>query len=255
MKLGICYMVFDGEEFLEFATKSIRKNIDFISVTFQTTSYFGNNNDSKIEDLLKKLKKENLIDKYVHYEPDLNLPPKQNELNLRNIGLNLSREAGCTHHISADVDEFYDSSQLEFAKKEMEKEDYDFSMIPIDTYYKSPCFLVFPDQKLSVTFIHPVRNEYSIEGQFPFSMETTRRFKFKDKYRVFSRNEIIMHHMSYVRKDIWKKFKNSDNGKFYNLKKFVSIYDKYEVGGRLYLIPDYLNRRTKLVENKFNIEI
>ncbi|RTK96646.1 MAG: hypothetical protein EKK64_03415 [Neisseriaceae bacterium] len=248
-------MVFDGEEFLEFATKSIRKSIDFISVTFQTISYFGNKTDSPTEDLLKKLKKENLIDEYIHFQPDLTLSPKQNELNLRNIGLNLSRLAGCTHHISADVDEFYDSSQLEFAKEEMEKENYDFSMIPIDTYYKNPCFLVVPDQKLSVTFIHPVRNEYSIEKEFPFSIEITRRFKFKEKYRVFSRDEIIMHHMSYVRKDIWKKFANSDNGKFYNLKKFASIYNKYEVGERLYLIPDYLNRRTKLVENKFNIEI
>ena len=40
MKIGACYMVFDGEELLEFSIKSIRNSIDFISVTYQDFSYF-----------------------------------------------------------------------------------------------------------------------------------------------------------------------------------------------------------------------
>lgn len=41
-------MVFDGEELLEFAIKSIRNEIDHISVTYQTTSYFGNPADPEL---------------------------------------------------------------------------------------------------------------------------------------------------------------------------------------------------------------
>lgn len=256
MKLGISFMVFDGEELLEFATKNIRKNIDFISVTYQTTSYFGNSANSDLIPLLNHLKENQLIDELIFFEPDLSLNPKKNELKLRNLGLSASRKAGCTHHISADVDEFYDCEQLEYAKSIMEKEDYDFSVAYLDTYYKDPTFLVVPDQKLLVSFIHPINNEYNMDilyPDFPFHMETTRRLTNCKKYKVFSKQEFVIHHMSYVRKDIKRKFQNSDNGKFYKINKFVDNFTKYKVGERVCLLPDFKNRKTILVENKFGI--
>lgn len=253
MKLGISYMLFDGEELLEFALKSIRKNIDHISVTYQTTSYFGNPAGPDLIPLLKRLENDNLIDELIHYEPNLSITPKENELKLRNLGLNASRKAECTHHISADVDEFYDPQQLESAKKIMEEGDYDFSVAYLDTYYKHPTFLISPDQKLFVSFIHPVNNEYNANPIFPFQIETTRKFINCKKYRIFSREEFVIHHMSYIRKDIRKKFQNSDNGRCYKIDKFVEKFNTYSVGERVCLIPDFMNRKTVLVDNKFNI--
>lgn len=257
MKLGICYMVFDGEELLEFAAASIRNNVDFISVTYQTTSYFGNPSDADLLPLLKRLQSRKLIDKLIHFEPDLSVHPKFNELKLRNIGLDASRKAGCTHHISADVDEFYKSDQLEYAKDVMANGDYDFSVASLATYYKDPTFLVVPDQKLLVSFIHPVTNEYNssiLYPKFPFHMETTRRFTRHEKYKVFTNEELTIHHMSYIRKDIRKKFQNSDNGRFYKIDKFVEKFDRYKVGDRVCLLPDFMNRKTVLVENTFGIK-
>ena len=248
-------MLFDGEELLEFALKSIRKNIDHISVTYQTISYFGNPATPELPNLLQRLKNDNLIDELIHYEPNLSIPPKENELKLRNLGLNASRKAECTHHISADVDEFYDSTQLEYAKKVMEEGDYDFSIAYLDTYYKHPTFLVTPDQKLFVSFIHPVTNEYKINPIFPFQMEITRKFTNCEKYRIFSRDEFVIHHMSYIRKDIRKKFQNSDNGRCYKIDKFVEKFNTYSVGKRVCLIPDFMNRKTILVDNKFGINL
>lgn len=255
-------MVFDGEELLEFAIKSIRNNIDHISVTYQTTSYFGNPAGDELLPLLERLKSQGLIDELIFYEPDLSIHHKENELRLRNIGLEASRRAGCTHHISADVDEFYKPDQLEYTKKCMDEGDYDFSVVPFLYYYKDPRFLVWPVQNLVCSFIHPVSNEYNKDinyPEFPFHMETTRRLKNYKKYKVFSRDEIEIHHMSYVRKDIRKKFKNSDNGRFYDgryykFDKFMEIFDKYKVGDRVCLLPDYINRKTILVDNIFNIE-
>lgn len=255
MKLGICYMVFDGEELLEFAAKSIRKNVDYISATYQTTSYFGNLADPNLAITMNRLKDSGLIDEIIHFEPDLSVHPKDNELKLRNIGLEASRKAGCTHHISADVDEFYKSNELEYAKSVMEG-DYNYSVAGLATYYKDPTFLVHPDQNLLVSFIHPVDNEYNKDimyPTFPFHMETTRRFSKYDKYRVFSKEEIIIHHMSYIRKDIRKKFKNSDNARFYKIEKFVNNFENYKLGGRVCLIPDFMNRKTIKVENAFGI--
>ena len=38
MRLGASYSVFDSEELLEYSIKSIRKNVDYISVVYQTVS-------------------------------------------------------------------------------------------------------------------------------------------------------------------------------------------------------------------------
>lgn len=249
-------MVFDGEELLEFAIKSIRDCVDHVSVTYQTVSYFGNSSDENLLKTLQLLKEKKLIDEIIYYETDLNLHHKENELRLRNIGLESSKKAGCTHHISSDVDEFYKPDQLIFAKKAMMEDDYDFSVAPILYYYKNPRYLVWPPQDLVVSLIHPVRNSYNKEinfPEFPFHMETTRRFSSYKKYRVFSREEFEIHHMSYVRKDIRKKFNNSDNARFYDLKNFYKKFDTYKLGERVALLPDYLNRRTILVDNFFNI--
>ena len=251
-------MTFDGFELLEFAVKSIRGQIDHISVTYQTTSYFGNQAEIELLPTLEKLKSEGFIDELIFYEPDLKLPPKENELRLRNIGLEASRKAGCSHHISADVDEFYDANQLNYVKKVMEDGGYNYSVARTIAYYKDPTYLVWPEQDLLVTLIHSVDNEYNKDMKypdFPFHMETTRKLLKTDRFKVLSREEFVIHHMSYVRRDIRRKFDNSDNGRFYNIDKFVKQINNYKLGERVCLLPDYLNRRTRLVENKFGIII
>lgn len=258
MRLGICYMVFDGDELLEFAIKSIRNVVDFVSVTYQKVSYFGNSVDPNLLPLLENLKKQGLIDEILHYETNLGIHHKQNELNLRNLGLEASKKAGCTHHISADVDEFYKPDELTFAKNYMAKNDHDFSAAYLYTYYKEPTYLVYPVQKLLVSFIHPVHNEYRMDMEyptFPLHMETTRRFGKCKNYHIFDQNNFVIHHMSYVRKDIRKKFQNSDNAQFYKIEKFINNFDKYKLGERVCLLPDFMNRKTIEVDNYFNIKI
>jgi hypothetical protein len=225
-------------------------------VTYQTTSYFGNPSSPDIADTLESLKNKGLVDEVIYFEPNLKLHPKENELRLRNIGLQASRDANCTHHISSDVDELYDAKQLEYVKQEVDGKDYDLTMVYMENYYKDPTFLVYPSQNLMTSFIHPVDNEYNkdvLYPEFPFHMETTRRLSKFKKHRVFDKSEFVMHHYSYVRKDILKKFNNSDNGRFYKMKKFLDTFNTYNVGERVCLLPDFLNRKTIQVENKFGI--
>lgn len=253
MKLGISYMVFDGSELLKFAVASIRKHVDFISVVYQTTSYFGNPADPELVPNVQAL--EGVVDKTVCCQPNLKLHHKVNELNYRNVGLQLSREAGCTHHISADVDEFYRPEELERAKGLMEG--YDYSIAPYEYYYKDPSWLVVPCQNLITSFMHTVDNEYEMNKEFPFGIETTRKLKTAGKCKTFSKDEFIVHHMSYVRKDIRRKLANSDTGLVYDRKldKFVEKFAKYQLGDLFCVAPDFLNRRTKLVENVFGITL
>lgn len=252
MKLGVCYMVFDGEELLKPAILSIREQVDFVSVTWQKMSYHGNPNDANLEKFLTQLESEKLIDQMIFFEPDLGKTPKENELKLRNIGLEASRNAGCTHHISFDVDEFVKPEQLKYAKETFG--DHDYSVIENIFYYKKPTWRMYPNVKNNfVSFIHPVTSEYSMIPKFSHRIEITRRLTPSEKCRIYTQEECVLHHMTYVRKDMSKKLKNSMTGHLYQIDKFVDQFDKYQLGDKLVVAPDFLTKRTMLVEDIFNI--
>jgi len=245
-------MVFDGEELLEPAIKSIRDQSDFVAVTWQKTSYHGNKTDTDIESLINQLKKNNLIDQAIFFEPNLSKSPKENELQLRNIGLQASRDHNCTHHISFDVDEFILSDQLKYAKETFG--DNDYSIIENLYYYKRPTWQMTPVKNNQVSFIHPVTAEYSMIRKYPYRIEITRRVTPHDKCRVYMQDECVMHHMTYVRKNMEKKLRNSVTGYLYKIDKFVDDFNKYQLGDRLVVSPDFLTHKTKLVEDVFSLE-
>lgn len=249
MKIGLSYMVFEGEELLPFAIKPIRNSVDFISVIYQTTSYFGQKCNDQLLSNLQKIKE---IDSLVHYEPDLKLHVKENELRLRNIGLNLSKKANCTHHIALDVDEFFTEDHINYVKNNMEE--YDSSLVYYKNYYKDPRWLIQPSQDQCVTFLHSVNTEYANIKEYPYRIEITRRLKDIGKCRVFSYDEFCLHHMTYVRNDIRKKIENSSNWIKKDKEKFISNFDKYQLGQRLCIPPDFMNRYTVLVDDIFKIK-
>ena len=69
MKLGACYNVFDGEELLESSILSIKDNVDYVVVVYQSISNFGQQCDKGLVPLLKRLKNEGLVHELVHYSP------------------------------------------------------------------------------------------------------------------------------------------------------------------------------------------
>lgn len=252
MKLGISYMVFDGEELLEYAIRSIRKSVDYVSVIYQKISYFGNISSPDQQSVLDSIKQKGLIDDLILYESNLDLHYKQNELNIRNFGLDKSIENKCTHHISADVDEFYLPDQLNYAKKIMDS-DYDCSLAYMKNYYKRPDYVIYPDQGHHSSFIHPVSNRYSMTSGYPHGIEYTRRHERFANCKLFTKEEMTIHHMTFVRKNIRLKLRNSSNGLFCNVGRICSEFDKYQLGEPLRVPPDLKPRTTILGENLFNI--
>ena len=100
MKLGVSYNIFDGEEPLENSIKSIRKNVDYISVVYQEISNFGNPCNENLIPLINELKNEGLVDEIFKYRPQPQRGGHFNEISKRNIGLFLSEGVKCTHHMS-----------------------------------------------------------------------------------------------------------------------------------------------------------
>jgi hypothetical protein len=229
MKIGVSYNVFDGEELLESSIKSIRNNVDYISVVYQTISNFGNECDKNLVSTLEDLKNKNLIDEIFEFKPKINRGGHFNEITKRNIGLSLSEGAGCTHHMAMDSDEFYDEEEFKYLKKIMLEGDYDSSACQMTTYYKESTYRLEPKEEYFVSLLYKIRQnrEYVIGHPFPVLVDPTRRME-PGKCKIFTRDEIEMHHMSYIRKNLFRKLQNSSaSPNFKNINKIVDYFDKW----------------------------
>jgi hypothetical protein len=246
MKLGISYIVFHGEELLEYAIRIIRQQVDYVVAVYQDTSFTKNKARPELWSTLNSC---SLIDRVVSYDQDFSLNYKENEANARNAGLDACIEAGCSHHITADVDEFYEPQGLEFVKQSIG--DHDCTSVEMEVYYKRPTWRLIPAPKQIVPLIHSVNLRCDPKAEFPKRIDESRRMATKNCLHI-QRSDFVVHHMSYVRRNMVEKLKNTAH-RYSDHDKFVSAFRKYNLRDRVALAPDFLNRRTVLVENTFNI--
>lgn len=259
MRLGVSYNVFDGEELLEGSIRCIRSEVDYISVVYQTISNFGNSCSVELVPLLNRLKDEGLIDELFEYKPKVNKGGHFNEITKRNIGLSLSEGNGCTHHMAMDSDEYYDVEEFKNMKKIIEEEGYDSSACQMSTYYKSSKFRLEPKEEYYVTLPFKIKHgrEFIIGHPFPVLVDPTRRIEC-GKCKIFTRDEIEMHHMSYIRRDIERKLRNSSAKVNFEkwIPEFLNYFNNWKNGDDA-LMPGNPPGRYKLVEvdNNFKINI
>lgn len=212
MKLGVSYNLFDGEELLEGSILCIRNSVDYISVVYQTKSNFGYDCSENLEPLLSNLKKNNLIDEIIKYEPRI-VNGHHNELLKRNLGLKLSKQVGCTHHMAIDTDEYYIESEFIEAKQIIIDNDYDSSYCQMLSYYKSWEYILDPPENYYVSFISKTRldSNFNYGSPTPVLVDPTRRLSPSDNPIIFNRKTIQMHHGSYIRNNIKTKLINSSS--------------------------------------------
>ena len=275
MKLGISYNLFDGKELLESSIKSVRNEAFHINVVYQTTSYYGNKAETDIEKFLLHLKAKGLIDEIHHYNEDFSKPQKHYyERKKRDIGLQIAKKFGCTHFLSMDVDEFYDEKQLNFAKSFIEQNKIKTSAVSILEYLKNPqyrfvnsyAFTPQDDYNFYVPFIMKINKilPQKHTGKFyPCHVDPSRSLNNKEKFYLFSKQDVVMHHMSTVRKNLHKKYANSNLnlGDENVLKEIQDIkndilnwdFENNRLGNSNYSI--FRKKLIEKVDNKFNINI
>lgn len=222
MKIGVSYNLFDGEELLPYSIKAIRNKVHHINIVYQNISNFGNPASPDLETKLQKMKEEGLIDEIYLYEPDLKKEPQYNEKIKRDIGLKIAKKNRCNYFLGMDVDEFYDEIQFENAIKYIALHRIMASAVNIIEYLKSPGNQILGLHTFSsknnelcnyyVPFLIKI-NKFGKQrhgkGYFPCLTDPTRKLFNKGRFKLFSANEIVMHHMSTVRKDLSKKYENS----------------------------------------------
>lgn len=273
VKVGVSYNLFDGEELLPASIKAIRDKVQYINVVYQTTSNLGNPASPDIVEKLEIMKNEGLIDDLYHYEPILDIPPRFNEVAKRDIGLILAKHNNCDYFLCMDADEFYDGAQFESALNFIVNNEITASAVSIITYQKSPEYQLqgVHDISLSETMFNAyvpflIKIDKSIDQRhgfmyFPCYIDPTRRLYCDGKFRVFSLQEIAMHHMTTVRKDIMKKFSNTSevtisqdsNGKAQKMSDLFTNFD-FDASRELPEGYAFFNQCLfKKVENRFNI--
>jgi len=270
MKVGAVYSLFNSEELVEGSIKSIRSSVDFIAIVYQTKSNFGNSyqlGKSVAKDLLSR----GLVDKILPFEPfvfhqDIKMSGVFNTIKKRNIAQRLARQNGCTHFLSLDCDEFYLTEQLDNAIKIVKEGDYDSSFCQMETYYKYPeCQLVPKWEGYYVPFLYKIRD--NIEHTFfddwdkELFVDNCRRQEVGKKY-VFKRDELEMHHFSYLRKDIRNKYENTEYSTLLNpdwINQMEESYNNFDIekdSSVSILKSDGIEpSKFKIVSNQFNIKI
>lgn len=255
MKLGVAYNLFDGEELLEASIRSIRDEVDYITVIYQQISNHGDKLSEKVEPLLNKLLNEKLIDSIYLYTPNLRKKAYENEVIKRNIGLKLAKKSKCTHFMTIDTDEFYDIDQFRKAKREIENNNFDGSVCHIVEYLREPIYQFEDMPDFYVPFIYKIRPfvRFKRNTKLDYKCDPTRRMKSK-KLICFDKNDLVMHHMTLVRKDLKKKMSNSSISGAYS-DKFYESTISWKFGNPFNDLYTGTQRTVKKVANKFNIHI
>jgi hypothetical protein len=207
MILSVSINLFDGEELLAPLLRTLRPEVDHISIVYQRFSYRGVPCAPSLPRRLRRLRDAALVDAVDEYDSsDGRIPPQGHEVRKRNRGLELARRAGATHYMSLDVDEFFHAPDLRYAKQVVEREGYDATACRIQGYHRKA---VYRERRLSdflgydlyVPLIYAVRDEARFVFDIPFfcTVDNTRRMPFHKAY-CFRPDELLMHHMSTVRR-------------------------------------------------------
>jgi hypothetical protein len=125
------------------------------------------------------------------------------------------------------------------------------------TYYKSWEYQLDPPEEYYVPLIIKIKNdnEFAFNYPSPVFVDPTRRISKLNEPLVLTRNEIQMHHGSYIRDDIRVKLINSSaSGNFNNeIDNIVNHYNNWEFPDKILwggAPSKYL--KVKKVNKKFN---
>ena len=236
MKLAACYIVFDGLETFEKSIESIRDSVDLVLVSYQTLSWGNTVCSPTLLPLLESLMAKGLIDEIMEFKefipsslatPEDVLRAKSFETKKRQLLLNRALALGCTHYLSMDADEFYIKDQFDKAKDLIIKDSLDATAVKYINYV-TPTLNRGISQWL-VPFIYRITDSsrHSSEQIIFGGIDPTRGLidsKNYKKSKIFSKDEILMHHMEMVRTDISGKYRASS--RFFNDRSIIETLEK-----------------------------
>ncbi len=256
MKLSVNYNFFNGEEHLETSIKNIRPYVEHVSLSYQEISNFGNFISKEALDTVYQLQNMNLVDDVILYQPDLFITPAMNEFQKRHLGLELAKKRGASHFLLCDADEYYIPKQFLYAKQYIIDHNISYSACRSYFYIQRPIYRSLDPDITNICFICKIDgNEQFIQGQ-SFKVDhvdpTRRIMNLKGEFKFFNVDEVAMHHMNFVRKNISSKLYNSSTRG--GGKKAIQFLDKISTSLKSWKFGDDFDfggkSMVKIVEDK-----
>lgn len=208
VKLAAIFNVwFDSIEHLPHSLALIAPHVDIVIIMDQSISNRGQNlRREEIKEYDYYLNQafgvcaHKIVSKF--YTPNFGKSARTNESQKRLSGLEEAKKKGATHYFHIDCDEYWpEFSKAKYLYVDSEKDGMACRMF---TYFKKPTLRLEEPEGYYVPFIHKIKQ--SRGRNYPVWADPTRTDPSND---IFISEEPLMHHMSYVRKDILRKLKNS----------------------------------------------
>lgn len=215
MNLILIYNLFDGIELLEHNAKLLKPHVDFVVVHYQKRNWYGKELDYDVVTELKRLNDLKIIDEYILFDrfTAVNNPfaAKNIEYIKRLTIKNWAKKRHFTHYLELDIDEFFEPQQFNEAKTKVIEKNvmtsscklYDYFLKP---YYRKDCL-----NPKEIPFICSLFNNN--EQSFKTDVDPTRvTAGYSENHYSFTEEELMMHHMETVRKNILLKYESTSRG-------------------------------------------
>lgn len=257
-KLGIAFNCFSATELLPYAVKQLREVADHITCIYQEKSYQGKSIPMVNKSIMFSLYLDGLVDSIHEVDVGFIHKPKNAEAFKRNQGKNYLLKEGCTHFCTMDEDELYHTDQFAGAYKDFILSGADASACQMQTYYKHPTLALKEPEEYYVPLFYKMDDrQFKVPTRFPVVADPSRKLETKN-FLQFEREQIEMHHYSFVRKDITTKFDHSPSVKNYStrLPEIIERWENYKEGDlALWAGSERKEHELKTVPNHFNIQL
>lgn len=262
MKLAAVYNVWDGDELLLGSIKQIRSLVDVVIIVYQRESHRGNINP-ELDRTLTLIQGMNLVDHFEQYKPTYNKGGAllSFETHKRNLGLEIARDYACTHYLHIDCDEYYLPEQFKYAKDMITDSGIRNTFCHLATYFLKPTWRLTPDESYLVPFIQKLGadNTGPQNSWDKFVVDPSRRPSVKPPYIIFNTDQLLMHHFSWVRRDLGMKLRNSSAndvpGFRSQVEDMIVKCEEFKNFPGTNAVPWYHNHTITEVGNQFHINL
>jgi len=236
MKLAALYTVFNGLELLEGSIDQIYPYVDVIVIGWQKVSHHGNvSND--VEPFVHKMKRKYKKVELFEFKPRGGNNTKSEERRKHNQMIKVAQMQDCTHFFFSATDHYYVPEQFKKAKQKAKQ--YDVTASKMYTYFKSPSYRLDKIESYYMPFICKLRVNQTYckdsKGDWEVYVDPSICVFPYDSFYEFTEDELIMHHYSYVRKDIKNKLINAAARRNFNNKidDILKRYDEFQGFGNV----------------------
>lgn len=200
MRLGVGYNVFSGLELLKPSILCIRDLAHVVTVVYSKVAITGEPGPEYMMDLLGDLKREGLIDHAIEIVHPLVRRPLEIQGEKRKK-YELARlrcvEAGCTHFMGRDCDEFFRTAKIAPILDEYSWAD--MVLCPVLDYVQTPTLRARSSGRLHVSVFHKAHLPFC-PIRCPVTVDMSRTVA-SEKTMVLRPDQLMMHHMTGVRYD------------------------------------------------------